>query len=186
MHGCRQAAARWGHTSVLSEHESIGEFRQHAGDAWAGIRDFLLPNSLDPPSSSPVTHSYTDGKGGQIFKADSGIKRSCSDVWELHLSSSPYKCKTEVPSFPLRFTTENYTTAWSFAERLHTLATEQSKEWPQCRGVTSTGGQTTGSVYQQMSLIFWGGRFNGGILSHRKNFFNKLMKIPHSGRKKTI
>ena len=52
-----------------------------------------------------------------------------------------------------RKTTPKYN---SWPKGLHTLAVEQSGEWPQCRGVTSTGGQTAGPIYQQMSFIFLG------------------------------
>lgn len=101
-HGCRQAAARWGHTSTLQEceHESIGEFRPHARDAWAGIWDFLLPDSRDPPPPNPssfhCTHTHTLMR--KICKPDSDMK---GHGWELRLSSSPRRCKTGVPYGPL-------------------------------------------------------------------------------------
>lgn len=70
-------------------------------------------------------HTYTDGKEGEICKADNGMKRSGSGVWELCLLSSPYRYNTEVPCVPLRMTQENHTKVHSFAKRPHTFRTEQ-------------------------------------------------------------
>lgn len=65
---------------------------------------------------------------------------------------------------------------WRFAERPHSWSAEQRGEWPQCKEITSTGGQTAGSAYQQMS-------FSWGLgLSNEK--LQRWTSVPHANIRK--
>lgn len=84
-----------------------------------------------------------------------------------------------VPYVPLRMTQENHLKVQSFAQRPHTLAAVQSraKGDHSAEESKSTGGQTTGLVYQQMPFIFCGSSKNN---FSTKKIFNKLKNIPHA------